>query len=35
MDKLGIFMQTKHLGVLIDIKTKGEVDTVKLDKDIK
>ena len=29
MDKLGSFMQTKHLCVLIYIWTKGEVDAVK------
>ena len=30
MEKLGIFMQTKHLCVSIHIRIKGEVDTVKL-----
>ena len=30
MDKLRIFMQTKHLCVLIHIRLKGEVGNVKL-----
>ena len=29
MDKLGVFMQNKHLCVLVHIWTKGEVGAVK------